>query len=204
MPNRVWLGLPRPLAAGSQPPVEEPDALVVVLRADRPRAGNGGPAAVRDDLLVALDGALERLDHLLAAQRHPVGPQVVERFWAAAVLVGRGPRFLGALEAGKFLPPLVPARMPARRAPPAVSAAERQKTRRDASTKSDLSRPALASDTMPAFSFNASRLRCHSPPCRLHRGRGPNRRRQRHPCGASPPAASIPTMHRYGQTKTVH
>ncbi len=194
-----------PLAAGGEAPVEEPDALIVVLRADRPRAGDRGPAAARDDLLIMLDCTVQRLDHLLAAQRYLVGAQIVESLRAAAIVVGRRPRSLRASESREILPPLGVLR---ERRRSKCGHRQRGRAAEDPARPIDQIRPvtlSLASQNHACLLFQASRLRCRSPPSRLHSGHRPNRRRQRHSCGCIAVCdASIPTMHRYGQTKTVH
>ena len=152
-----------PLAAGSEAPVEKPDALIVVLRPDRPRAGNGGPAAVRDDLLIALDRAVQRLDHLLAAQRHLVGAQIVESIGAAAIVIGRGLRLLGVLETGKILPPLASCANAGEASAATVSAAERQKVRRDRIDQIRPVTPSPASKDHACLLFQGSPLRCQNP-----------------------------------------
>ena len=183
MPNRVWLGRPFHSPLVSEAPVEEPDALVVVLRADRPRAGNCRPAAVRDDLLIALDGILQRLDHLLAAQRHLSGRRSLRasgrrRSSLAAVRGSSEP-----LKPGKSLPPLL------------LRECRRSKCGQGQCGRAaeDSARPidqvrsstsALRLTPMPAFSFKL-RLRCRSQPAACGRQTGAA---NACPCGASPSA----------------
>ena len=102
------VGLPaRQLATDHQPVAQQRHALVAVLGADHAVAGNGRPAAVADDALIALDGHLQRLDHDVAAQGRRVGAQVVDGLGPPARVVVRGaPRLaVGTAEPGNGLPP---------------------------------------------------------------------------------------------------
>ncbi len=95
------------VAAEPQSSVQQGNSLVIVFRANGSRARNRRPAAVRHDLLVALDRPLQGLDHFLAAQRHSARAQIAERVLAALLVVDRRPWTLLLLEAGEGLPPLL-------------------------------------------------------------------------------------------------
>ena len=101
-------------------------------------AGNGRPAAVADDALIALDGRLQRLDHDVAAQRRRIGAQIVDDLGPPARVLVRGAArlALGTAEAGNGLPPAAVGLL--RRARP------------DASRQGQRPRPAVPPDQCPA------------------------------------------------------